>query len=478
MKTALPPYSRHVAGLGLAALCASCAALHPPPPSQAQLRETAPVIAAATPAPGAWPEAQWWKSYADPVLDQLVETAVGTGPTIAGADARIRAAQEQVRVAGAALGLSVDAHAGYTRQRLSDNGMIPPDFLGFHWYDQSDLGVTVRYQFDWWGKQHAAIEGAIDSARALAAERQAATLGLAAAVSEAYFRWQADGARLGLLQQGIAQRERLLAIAQARRTAELENADTVLETTRQLAAQREQLAAARGAQQLDLVNLAGLLGVDASALPALTARPLPRATATLPADAGTNLLARRPDIQASRWRVEAALRDTDVARASFYPDISLHALAGLSSIDVGKLLETGSRVPQFGFAVDLPLFDAGLRQARHRAAQAGLDIAVAAYNDAVVNAAHEAGVAAATLEQAGAQREQRERQLAAAQALSAAAGARLQGELTHAGPTLTARLNELVEQEQLVGVNLAAVLADVQLKHALGTDPAPREAKP
>jgi outer membrane protein, multidrug efflux system len=478
MKRALAASPRPLAGLGLALLCSACAALRAPPPSQAALRETAPVVAPATQAPGSWPGTQWWHNYADPVLAQLVETALGTGPSIAAADARIRAAEEQVRVAGAALGLAVNAQAGYSRQRLSDNGMIPPEFLGFHWYDQSDLGVAVRYQFDWWGKQRAAMEGAIDRARASAAERQAATLGLAAAVSAAYFHWQADSAHVTLQEQAVALRERQLAIAQARQAADLDHADAVLEATRQLAGQREQLAAARGARQLDLVNLAGLLGVEATALPALIVRPLPRVDSNLPADVGTNLLARRPDIQASRWRVEAALRDTDAARASFYPDISLHALAGLSSIDVGKLLESGSRAPQFGFAIDLPLFDAGLRRARHAAAAAALDIAVAAYNDAVVNAAHEAGLAIATLEQAGAQRAQRERQQAAARSLSIAAEARLQRELTHSGPVLAARLTELTEQEQLVRVNLAAVLADVQLKQALAGDAAPREATP
>lgn len=486
MNRALAMTPRPLAGLGLALLCSACASLRPPPPSQAALRETAPVIAATAQGHGSWPEARWWQSYADPVLTQLVEAAIGTGPSIAAADARIRAAEEQVRVAGAALGLSVQAQASYTRQRLSDNGMIPPEFLGFHWYDQSDLGLAVRYQFDWWGKQRAVIEGAIDRARASAAEREAASLGLAAAVSAAYFNWQADHARVALQEQAVALRERLLAIAQSRQAADLDNADAVLEATRQLAAQRELLAAARGARQLDLVNLAGLTGMDAAALPPLSARPLPQVATTLPADVGTNLLARRPDIQASRWQVEAALRDTDAARASFYPDISLHALAGLSSIDVGKLLSTGSRAPQFGFAIDLPLFDAGLRRARHRAAEAGLDIAVAAYNDAVVNAAHEAGLAAAALEQAGAQREQREQQLAAARSLSTAATARLQRELTHSGPALTAQLTELAEQEQLVRVNLAAVLADVQLKQALGGsaqqalagDAAPSEATP
>jgi multidrug efflux system outer membrane protein len=235
---------------------------------------------------------------------------------------------------------------------------------------------------------------------------------------------------------------------------------------------------ASGAQRLGVVTLAALLGVDAGALPPLTARALPRAEASLPDDLGTNLLARRPDIQASRWRVEAALRDTDVARAGFYPDISLHALAGLSSVDIGKLLETGSRAPQFGIALDLPLFDAGLRRARHGAALANLDLAIAAYDDAVVTAARQAGAAAAALAQAGAQRSERELQLSAARELAAAADARLQGSLAHAGPLVQARLAELDEQDQLQRVDLAAVLADVQLKQALAGNPAPMEDKP
>jgi multidrug efflux system outer membrane protein len=193
---------------------------------------------------------------------------------------------------------------------------------------------------------------------------------------------------------------------------------------------------------------------------------------------GTNLLARRPDIQASRWRVEAALRDTDSARARFYPDVSLHALAGLSSVDIGKLLESGSRAPQFGIALDLPLFDAGLRRAQHGATLANLDLAIAAYDDAVVTAARQAGTAAAALAQAGAQRAEREQQLLAARNLAASAQARLQGELAHAGPLLSAQLGELNEQDQLQRIDLAAVLADVQLKQALAGPPAPQEEKP
>ncbi|MEO8315659.1 MAG: hypothetical protein ABI645_12805, partial [Pseudomonadota bacterium] len=118
------------------ALLAACAALHPPPPTTATLAESAPVVMQDLPGGGTWPGGQWWTTYNDPVLNRLVATAIGNGGDIAGADARVRQAQDEVRVAAAALGARVDANAGFSRQRLSDNGMFPPEFLGYHWYDQ------------------------------------------------------------------------------------------------------------------------------------------------------------------------------------------------------------------------------------------------------------------------------------------------------------------------------------------------------
>jgi multidrug efflux system outer membrane protein len=333
----------------------------------------------------------------------------------------------------------------------------------------------VRYQFDWWGKQRAALESALDQSRARMAERQAAELGLAAAVSTAYFNWQAAAARMGLQQESIAILERQLALAERRSAAQLETVDGALAVRQDLAAHREDLAMLRSQQQVQVIALAGLLGTDTNALPPLAARPLPRATAALPDDAGTNLLARRADIAASRWRVDAALRDTDAARASFYPDISLRALAGLSSIDLGRLLRADSAVPAIGLAVDLPLFDAGLRRARHGAAEASLHVAIAAYDEAVVNAAREAGAAAAAVAQAAAARAQREQQLAVANSMEAVARARVGGQLTHIGPQLAAGLRQISARDALLRVDLDALLADVQLKQALGGGPADTE---
>ncbi len=468
--------ARRCASLGaLAALLTACAALHPPPRATATLADHAPVVMGDAPAGGAWPGSQWWLEYDDPVLTALITTAIGSGRDIAVADARLHQAQEEVRVAATALGVQIGASAGYSRQRLSDNGMFPPEFLGYHWYDQADLGVSLRYQFDWWGKQRGAIEAAIDRSHAVAAERQTATIALAAGVAATYFGWQGDSARIALQEQAIGLQESILQTVQRRVDAQLEPPDRVIEARLQLAAQRDQLEILNGSRRLRVVTLAALLGVDASMLPRLAARPLPRVAALLPDDVGTNLLARRPDIAASRWRVEAALRDTDVQRANFYPDVSINALAALSAIDLGRLLRADSATPRLGIAVDLPLFDAGLRRARHEAAQASLAVAVAAYNDAVINAAHEAGAAAASLQQAAAVRRQREQQLEAAVALVAAARARVAGQLTHRGPQLEAGLREISARDALLRVDFDALLADIQLKQALGGGPAVME---
>ncbi len=152
--------ARRCASLGaLAALLTACAALHPPPRATATLADHAPVVMGDAPAGGAWPGSQWWLEYDDPVLTALITTAIGSGRDIAVADARLHQAQEEVRVAATALGVQIGASAGYSRQRLSDNGMFPPEFLGYHWYDQADLGVSLRYQFDWWGKQRGGDRG-------------------------------------------------------------------------------------------------------------------------------------------------------------------------------------------------------------------------------------------------------------------------------------------------------------------------------
>jgi multidrug efflux system outer membrane protein len=236
----------------------------------------------------------------------------------------------------------------------------------------------------------------------------------------------------------------------------------------QHAAATEALLQLQTSQRLRIVALAALVGASGEELPQLQAHALPQLPAGLPQGVGIDLLARRPEIVASRWRIAAAQRDTDEVRASYYPDISLHALIGLSSIELGKLLRVGSAAPNFGAALNLPLFDAGLRDARHGAASAALAQAVTEYNTTVVDAARELGTAVQHVEGSQAQRGARQQAQRAASALLDSARARLAGGLTHRGPELDAQLALLSAQDALLQNDYERVVADVQLNQALG----------
>jgi outer membrane protein, multidrug efflux system len=457
-------------------LLAACAA---PPKLEPTLRGDVPLALRGASLPERpWPTAQWWREYDDPVLSQLVERALAGTPRIAAASARIAAAREQVRVAGAAQGAQVQFNAQFERLRLSDNGLLPTEFLGFNWYNQTDLGLSVRYQLDWWGRQRASIDAALDRVRSAAAEQRAAEVAISSAVAQEYFGWQADAIRVELARQRLALLGQQRRVSESRIGARLESADSLRQLDQQQAAVEESLALLLLSQRLRVVVLAALLATDEAALPALTPLALPRVASGLPAQTGIDLLAHRADVTASRWRVEAATRETDVIRTSYFPDISLQALAGLSSIELGKVLESGSAAPRLGAALNLPLFDAGLRNARHGAARATLDEAVAAYNEVVIAAARELGTAAQRVAALATQQALRERSRQAADALLDSARARVKGGLTHVGPELTARSQLLAAQESLVQIEYERVVADIQLKVALGGGYSEQEGVP
>jgi multidrug efflux system outer membrane protein len=473
---------RLAAMAALVTLTGGCASMSPPAEPETHERQVAPVQNAGNAQDGhvtQWPDAMWWRAYSDETLNSLVDQALRDSPGLASAAARFGTASENARVAGATAGLKVDANAAFERYRLSDNGVLPPEFLGFNWVNQADLGINASYTFDWWGRNRALIESATDHARASEAEQQVVALALASTIAQTYFGWQADGARIALLDQHLDALQVAARLAQHRVDAGLDHTDDAERIRREQAAVREQQALLRGMRQLRVVELAALLGVAPDQLsPQLQLRALPAAHAGLPANASIDLMARRPDIAASRWRVEAARQDISSIRAEYYPDVTLHALAAVSSIEVGTLLEPGSWAPNMGVAVHLPIFDAGLRNARHGAAEAQLSDAVARYNETVVGAAREVGAAATALEQSTAQRQQRDRQVESATALLRSAGARQRAGVTDLRPELDARLALLREQDASLQVEYATLVADIQLQAALGGGLTTTESSP
>jgi multidrug efflux system outer membrane protein len=462
-------FSRMPRLLSIAASCALLGACHVPSrPTPPDLTKNAPLAGVPSAENAIWPDRDWWTRYRDDDLNAVESMAVAKAPDLAVARARFAEAQRAVDIAKAAGGASIEGNAQVQRERLSENGLIPPKFLGFTWYTESDIGVQLKYDFDFWGSHRAEIAASVDRARAAAAERQTASTMISAAVADAYFGWQLDMAHIGFANESMALEQKIRSIANSRVQRGLDQDDVLHQADAELAAMCEDVATYQWAAQMRREAIAALIGIAPSELPEFHAHALPEITGGLPTDAGLDLIARRADVEASRWRVEAALKDIDVARAAFYPDVSISAMIGLSSVDLGKLFRAGSRVVDAGPALHLPIFEGGRLQARFGQSQAALDSSIADYDKAVIDAAHDAANQALTLAQVQARRIERAGQVSAAERLYQSSLARGKRGLTDARPEYSASI-ELIRQHdantQLVAAGLSAEIA---LTKALG----------
>ena len=467
------PWSRWPAVFGAIWLSA-CAGL-PPKPVPAVLPHSVPLMTEGVASP--WPQREWWRGFNDEALNVLVTEGLAASVDLAGAQARVDAARAAVAAAVAAYGPQISGAAQATRERISDHGLFPPELLGFNWYNQFDLGAQGSYLIGRPPRTRALTRAAIDTRQAAEAERDAMALALPNEIARTYWGWQSDQARLTLVQQMIVAAERALQISAARVTANIARTDDSQSAQLDLLKSRQHRSDLEISAQLRLIALAALLGRTPEQLPVLTARPLPQLHTGLPENATIDLIARRADIAAARWRVEANARQRDFARNSFYPDVSLKALLGVTSRDLGVLLQAGSAAPSVAVAVHLPLFDSGTLKANYARSQANLDDAVAHYRAAILGAAREVNSQLAARANAEQQTALREQEVTTADALRAAAEARATSGITDDRPLLSATQQWLLRRELAVQSQSTHLNAELELIQALGggylSDPQP-----
>jgi multidrug efflux system outer membrane protein len=421
-----------------------------------------------------WPEARWWTRYRDAQLDALVERALRDSPTLPVAQTRIAAAEAALAsersVGGASLGLEVGAN----RQRYSGNGLFPEP-IGGNFYNDASVRLKAGYDFDWWGKHRAMVAAALGEVNVRRAEAAQAEQTLAAAVVQSYLRLQLLWARKDNADAMAALERQLVAERRARIERGLANIDEQRVAERDLGTLQEQAAAFATQAGREHEALRALVGGGADEF-ALARRPVPQGAATLPARLGLDLLARRPDLQAARWRVEATLGRTAASEAAFYPDINLAGSFGLDAVSIGRLLRPNSRTMLIGTLIDLPLFDSGRLNANLGQARAERNAAIADYNQAVFKAVAEVAAEGATLQglerQAAAHAAARE----ASAALVASATRRIDHGLGDRAALLAARQQVLRQQDVALQQQDAALQTEVALTRALGggfhSDPA------
>ena len=415
-----------------------------------------------------WPKTEWWQSFGDEQLNALIERAVRVAPSMAAAQARVAAATAAAQTVNAEAAAHVTGYAETQRQRLSDSGLFPPRFLGFNWYSMTDLGLDLQFSPDFVSKRKAERRAATSGVSSSQAELVAAKLGIARAVAATYYGWQTDTARLLLVRERLALLEREQALAERRLGAELTRADELQQLELSRLALLDQLDSVGIAVQMRTIALAALLKERPDEVGALEARKLPVPATDLPATTSLDLMARRADLMAARARIDAAVANADVLRAGFLPNLNLRALLGVSSRELGNLLQAGSAAPQFSAALHLPIFDGGLARAHYAGAQAQLELAVADYNERLMNAAHEVNEAVALRESSRSLAALRLRQVAAAEVLQQLAESRLHAGLADARPSLAAARAVIEMRDLALVTDFARISADLELIHALG----------
>lgn len=347
----------------------------------------------------AWPQERWWRAFGDTGLDALVASALQESPSLRIAEARLAKARALADSAGSLRYPDVTSSLQATRQRYTENGMIPKPYAGSI-LTSGELALDFAYDFDFWGRNRDRLAAAVSQTRAAEAERESARLLLVAAVVQSWLRLDRSYRVLDIAEAQQAQRERQLALTRRLLDAGLAAAGEVASADGALAAARQDVQAQREQITLQRHQIAALAGYGPDFAATLPRPQLPDPAAgglALPRVLPADLLGRRPDLVAARWLVEAARGSAAAARAEFYPNVNLLAFAGYSSIGLGNLLKAGSGIAGWGPAISLPIFDGGRRRAGLDSANADLDLAIEQYNQTLLDAVREVADQAASL---------------------------------------------------------------------------------
>ncbi len=424
-------------------------------------------LAGITLSPAAWPKRDWWTSLGDPQLDGLIKEALRDSPDMQVASARSHQAIAAAAAADADRSPTLNADASVQRARFDREQ--DPLGVGEAYSTSRNIEATFNYNFDLWGGQRAAWEAALGQARAAEIDRQAAALTLAADVARAYSNLGQAHIVADLAQEDLKRTGQMLSLGQRRHTAGVDSDYQLQQTESLQASSQEQAINAEKQLASARIALAVLLGKGPDRANEI-ARPrvLQPSVVQLPSILPAELLGRRPDLVAARWRVEAASKDVTASKTRFYPNLNLSAAAGVQSILGDALLGGPSRFWNIAPTVSLPIFDGGRLRANLDARDADYDLAVAQYNKSLIKALGDVSDSIVQLRALNRQVEASQRAAEIAQRSYDSVSQRYGAGIGSYVDVLTIEQQLLQAQQQLASLNAERIDQSIQLMQALG----------
>jgi NodT family efflux transporter outer membrane factor (OMF) lipoprotein len=376
-----------LAGAALLALGA-CTALAPSQlltaPTSAQFMEPPPGWMAAAPA-DTLSRGPWWTLFGDPVLDQLAPQVAVSNQNVAAARAAVDESRAAVREQRASFFPTLSLDAGATRSgsgKSASSASTSTSTTG----NRFSLGLGASWEPDLWGRIANTVSAATATVQASEADLAAALLAAQTTFAVDYLSVREADAEIASLQATIAGYQRALQITQNRYAAAIAQKSDVLQAQTQLANAQADLAAL--VQQR--AQLFHAMAVLAGQAPAGFALPAGAWDATrvpaIPVGLPSELLQRRPDIATAERHVAAANANVGVARAAYFPSLTLSANGSQGSTRLSDLFNASAFTWSLGVSLAETIFDAGARTARVDEAKASWEQSVAQYRQTVLTA--------------------------------------------------------------------------------------------
>src|ERR1700678_4087205 len=407
---------------------------------------------------------QWWQVYQDPVLTQLIHTAIAQNYDVRIAAARVLEAQAQVGITRANQLPSASVGADvFSEQNPKITHLFPA-----YQVNGGELNLSVIWNLDFWGKYRRQTEAARAQLRATEGGQRAVISSLVANVATAYFQLRALDSQLEISKSTLGSRQQSLQLTQTLEShggasgLDVSQAQQLVYTASETIPDLE-----RQIQQQENV-LSVLLGENPQSIPrgrALTEQPDPQ---NVPAARPAELVERRPDVRQVEENMVAANAQIGVAKAAFFPSLSLTGLGGLESNALHQFITQPSETWYAAFNVSQPVFEGGALRSQLRLARANWQEATLTYKQTVQNALEQVSNSLVASQKNREFREQQELLTQAAQQTDQLSEVLYKNGGASYLQVLTSETNYFSAELNLVQAQLNERLALVQLYQSLG----------
>ena len=323
---------------------------------------------------------KWWEIFNDPDLNALEDQVNIANQSIAQAEAQYRQAQSLVQSATAAYFPTATGTATVNRFRAASGQNVAVQGVKYLF----GVALSAAWEPDLWGSVRRQVESSEANSQASAATLQALRLSTQATLAQNYFLLRAIDAQTKLLNDTVKAFEKTLKITQNRYAAGIAAKSEIVQAEAQLESAQAQ-AINLGVQRAQFEHAIAMLIGKTPAELTISVAPLNTQLPPIPVSIPSQLLERRPDIAAAERQAAAANAQIGVAKAAYFPTLSLAATNGQQSHTLSDLLSAGARYWALGpAAFALPLFDGGARGAQMQQAIDAYDASVAAYRQTVL----------------------------------------------------------------------------------------------